>query len=319
MLLALDLDGTLLTTDKRLTQRNIEAITRAQDAGTTVVLASGRHPYSMARYADALHLRKRGGYVLAFNGAQLYDYPTGQLLFQQHLPLHILPRLRDWARRYSLPMLSFRGPIEAPTIISEMPEDHYVVENAANNLMNVEGVDDIAEALAALPTPPPKCLLPGPPELLPEVEAAMKADLAGEIAIYRSAPHYLELVPLGVDKGQTLLRLKAHLGLNQTNLPIPSLTKATVPDASALAPIVPGASTPGSTLPGTSAQEASIAPALIACGDQDNDIPMLRVADIGVAMGNAAANVKAAADFVTLHCDNDGVAHAIDHLILNTK
>lgn len=297
MLLALDLDGTLLTTDKRLTSRNLEAITRAQDAGTTIVLASGRHPYSMARFADTLHLRERGGYILAFNGAQLYHYPTRQLLFEQHLPPHLLPRLRDWARRYSLPMLSFRGPIEAPTIISEMPTDPYVVENAANNRMPIEGVDDIAEALAALPTPPAKCLLPGPPDLLPEVEAAMKADLAGEMEIYRSAPHYLELVPLGVDKGRTLLRLLTHLGLTP---PSPK------PIASA------------ATLPAASAPSDTAAPTLIACGDQDNDIPMIRVASIGVAMGNAAANVKAAADFVTLHCDNDGVAHAIERLILHT-
>lgn len=296
MLLALDLDGTLLTTDKRLTSRNLEAITHAQDAGTTIVLASGRHPYSMARFADALHLRERGGYILAFNGAQLYDYPTDQLLFEQHLPLHLLPRLRNWARRYSLPMLSFRGPIDAPTIISEMPTNPYVVENAANNRMPIEGVDDIAEALTALPTPPAKCLLPGPPELLPEVEAAMKADLAGEMEIYRSAPHYLELVPLGVDKGRTLLRLVTHLGQ--------SATQAVAPEAT-----VRGASTQGPNAPG--------APTLIACGDQDNDISMIRAASIGVAMGNSAANVKAAADFVTLHCDDDGVAHAIEHLILN--
>lgn len=273
MLLALDLDGTLLTTDKRLTERNLEALTRAQDAGTTIVLASGRHPYSMARFAEALHLRERGGYILAFNGAQLYDYATGQLLFEQHLPPHLLPRLRNWARRYHLPMLSFRGPIESPTIISEMPTNHYVVENAANNIMPVEGVTDIAEALAALPTPPPKCLLPGPPELLPEVEAAMKADLAGEMEIYRSAPHYLELVPLGVDKGRTLLRL---------------LDRITPP------------------------------PSIIACGDQDNDISMIRAANIGVAMGNAAAGVKAAADFVTLSCDDDGVAHVVEKFILST-
>lgn len=272
MLLALDLDGTLLTTDKRLTQGNLEAITRAQDAGTTIVLASGRHPYSMARFADVLHLRERGGYILAFNGAQLYDYPTGQLLFEQHLPLHLLPRLRDWARRYSLPMLSFRGPIEAPTIISEMPANPYVVENAANNRMPVEGVADIAEALTALPSPPAKCLLPGPPELLPEVEAAMKADLAGEMEIYRSAPHYLELVPLGVDKGRTLLRLLDHLNCTPADL--------------------------------------------IACGDQDNDISMIRAAGIGVAMGNAADKVKAAANFVALSCDDDGVAHVIEKFIL---
>lgn len=304
MLLALDLDGTLLTTDKRLSARNLEAVSRAQQAGTTIVLASGRHPRSMARFADALHLRERGGYVVAFNGAQLIDYASGRTLFSQHLPAEAVPRLVEWARRYDLPILSFRG----DTIITEHPDDHYVVENAANNRLAVEGVDDLAAELLALypvdagghgmavrsgegsdvavcsgegrvaaPTmcplgPPAKCLLPGPPELLPEVEAAMRADLEGVVDVYRSAPHYLELVPLGVNKGNTLGRLLSLLGRTCEDL--------------------------------------------IACGDQDNDISMIRLARLGVAMGNAAANVQAAAEVVAPTCDEDGVAHIIERYLL---
>lgn len=295
MLLALDLDGTLLTTDKRLSARNLEAVSRAQQGGTTIVLASGRHPRSMARFADALHLRERGGYVVAFNGAQLIDYASGRTLFSQHLPAEAVPRLVGWARRYDLPILSFRG----DTIITEHPEDHYVVENAANNRLDVEGVDDLAAALLALYSadgvgsgigvldggegrvvastmcplgPPAKCLLPGPPELLPEVEAAMRADLEGVVDVYRSAPHYLELVPLGVNKGNTLGRLLSLLGRTCEDL--------------------------------------------IACGDQDNDISMIHLARLGVAMGNAAANVQAAADIVAPTCDEDGVAHIIERYLL---
>lgn len=267
-LLALDLDGTLLTTDKRLTERNLDAITRAQKAGTTIILASGRHPRSMARFADALHLREHGGYLVAFNGSQLIDYTTGQLLYSQHLPEALIPRLVGWARRYDLPILTFRGDI----IITEHPDNYYVVENARNNRFAIEGVDDLIETIAALPEPPAKFLLPGDPELLPEVEAAMRADLQGEIEIFRSAPHYLELVPRGVDKGRTLQRLLNIIGRTREDL--------------------------------------------IACGDQDNDIPMIRLAGTGVAMGNAADNVKAAADVIAPSCDDDGVAQIIESRLL---
>lgn len=269
MLLALDLDGTLLDSQKRLSSHNLDAITRAQDAGTTIVLASGRHPYSMARFADRLHLKERGGYVLAFNGGQLIDYVTGEILFRRELPPELLPQLVEWARRYNLPVMSFRGNV----IITEQPQNHYIVENAANNRMTVEGVTNFIEALNNLYIPPTKLLLPGDPEILPEVEAAMKADLAGKMSIYRSAPYYLELVPLGIDKGATLERL-----LN--------ITRSTRED-------------------------------LIACGDQDNDISMIRLAGIGVAMGNAVDEAKAVADYVTLTNDEDGVAHVIERFILH--
>ena len=59
-----------------------------------------------------------------------------------------------------------------------------------------------------------------------------------------------------------------------------------------------------------------IAPAqVISFGDAANDIPMLREAGMGVAMGNAADAVKAAADMVTLSNNDDGIAAALEKLL----
>jgi len=49
----------------------------------------------------------------------------------------------------------------------------------------------------------------------------------------------------------------------------------------------------------------------MAFGDDLNDLSMLRAAGLGVAMGNASAEVKAAADYVTAACDENGVALAL--------
>ena len=51
----------------------------------------------------------------------------------------------------------------------------------------------------------------------------------------------------------------------------------------------------------------------MAFGDGQNDIEMLRHAGIGVAMGNAAEEVQAAADYVTASVDEDGVGRALRH------
>lgn len=51
----------------------------------------------------------------------------------------------------------------------------------------------------------------------------------------------------------------------------------------------------------------------MAFGDGGNDIPILRQAGIGVAMGNSTAEVQAAANYVTTHIDDDGVARALRH------
>lgn len=51
----------------------------------------------------------------------------------------------------------------------------------------------------------------------------------------------------------------------------------------------------------------------MAFGDGGNDISMLRHAGIGVAMGQAKEDVKAAADYVTTSADEDGICHALKH------
>ncbi|HHU64292.1 MAG TPA: HAD family phosphatase [Clostridiales bacterium] len=56
---------------------------------------------------------------------------------------------------------------------------------------------------------------------------------------------------------------------------------------------------------------------VIAIGDSFNDISMLEVAGLGVAVANAPDDVKAHADFITLPHYNDGVAHVIEKFILS--
>ena len=58
---------------------------------------------------------------------------------------------------------------------------------------------------------------------------------------------------------------------------------------------------------------------LMACGDGWNDLPMIRCAGMGVAMGNAQAPVKAAADYQTADNDHDGVGLAVEKFILSEE
>ena len=51
----------------------------------------------------------------------------------------------------------------------------------------------------------------------------------------------------------------------------------------------------------------------MACGDSDNDLTMLRAADVSVAMGNGNDNAKAAATWVTTDIHDDGLLHAFEH------
>lgn len=54
---------------------------------------------------------------------------------------------------------------------------------------------------------------------------------------------------------------------------------------------------------------------IAAIGDGYNDIPMIRYAGTGIAMGNARDPVKEVADFVTDPIEKDGLLHAVEYLL----
>ena len=54
---------------------------------------------------------------------------------------------------------------------------------------------------------------------------------------------------------------------------------------------------------------------IMAMGDTEVDLGIINFAGTGVAMENSPETVKMAADFVSTHCEEDGVAHAIERFI----
>ena len=72
-ILCVDLDATLLCEDKSITQKNREAIHRMLEAGHYIALATGRPVETAREVARELGLNTPGCYMIAFNGAVLYD------------------------------------------------------------------------------------------------------------------------------------------------------------------------------------------------------------------------------------------------------
>lgn len=58
---------------------------------------------------------------------------------------------------------------------------------------------------------------------------------------------------------------------------------------------------------------------VMAIGDAQTDVSMIKMAGMGIAMGNAPDDVKEVADYVTKGVEEDGVAYAVDKFILNNE
>lgn len=83
-LIATDLDGTLLGSDKTVSLRNRRALRACLDRGIAVMLASGRSFHAIARIAREADLQDC--LVMSSNGARLDETVRGSLLFEDNIP-----------------------------------------------------------------------------------------------------------------------------------------------------------------------------------------------------------------------------------------
>src|ERR1700761_1884704 len=83
-LAAIDMDGTLLGHDGKISPDNARAVRRLQDAGVEVVLASGRHYLNMQRYADLL---PGVNWLVACQGGEITDPARKNILTREFLDL----------------------------------------------------------------------------------------------------------------------------------------------------------------------------------------------------------------------------------------
>ena len=82
-LIALDLDGTLLDSEKRLSKENFDALQRAHRAGAFIVPATGRFFAAMPAVVRALPFLR---YAITINGARVSDASDSQVLYTAEIP-----------------------------------------------------------------------------------------------------------------------------------------------------------------------------------------------------------------------------------------
>ena len=265
-LIALDLDGTLTNSEKLVTERTKAALKQAMEKGVKIVLASGRLPQGIEFIARELEMQERGGYILAYNGGYIADAKSGEILYRKLLDSEFVPELCKFAAKNNVTIATFG---EDGTFYSENVDDKWLYEDSVNCRCPLKKVENLAEAVDF---PVNKMLVSVAPERRDEVEERMAAQFMPRIDVYHSAPFFIEAMPLGVNKGESLAILLEKLGMTAENL--------------------------------------------MACGDSGNDLAMIKLAGIGVAMGNAEDYVKEAADFVSADNDHDGVAVALEQFVL---
>lgn len=210
-LIAVDLDGTLTNSKKDISPRNRYALLEAQARGKRVVIASGRHPLGVVPIARDLMLDRYGGYIMSFNGGKIIDFSTGQTVVSKRFPVEYLPDIVSVLKESNITILTF----DDRRIYADSKHNDYT--DIEKDVLKTDMVvtDDFVSTVKFDIN---KLLLAGEPDELDRYQAVLTKRYDGLLAIYKSAPYFLELMPFGISKGAMLPLLLEHLGVKREEL-----------------------------------------------------------------------------------------------------
>ncbi|HIT06484.1 MAG TPA: Cof-type HAD-IIB family hydrolase [Candidatus Scybalocola faecipullorum] len=210
-LLAFDLDGTLTNSKKELTKETRNLLMKVQQQGIRIVLASGRPVYGVMPLAEELELSKYGGYILAFNGACLFDCFAGETIFSENICAEMALELAGTSKEYSAALLTY----EDDHLVTENSKDCYVIKEASINHMDIKEVENFENYVNF---PMEKCIIAGDKYILEKAEKELQKRFENILSVYRSEPYFLEIMAPGIHKAKALAQLLERLHLPKDSL-----------------------------------------------------------------------------------------------------
>ncbi|OAV68994.1 Phosphatase YidA [Bacteroidales bacterium Barb6XT] len=201
-LLVLDIDGTLLNDSKVMTSGTLTALLKVQQAGVRIVLASGRPAYGVLPIAKALEMDKYGGFIMSYNGGQILNAQSGEILFEKKLDAETVSYVQKKAKKRGVPVFTYANDL----IVTDAPENAHVLAEAALNKMRVAGAEDFTGTASH-----EYVLVSDDNTVLSDLYVHWKKRLNGVADVFFSEPFFLEIVPPSVNKGDALSFLKDAL------------------------------------------------------------------------------------------------------------
>ncbi len=209
-LIAFDLDGTLLPYGSPPRPRVLEALRRAQTAGITVTIATGRAPITARPYAHQLGITAA---IICFQGGRVVDPITGETLYARTYPLALARAVLAYAQALERELEDGWAPLvyqgdEMYLTRLWLSEEEYR-EFFAPSWHQIASFDELPEA------PVDKIIFVGDPSKLDALRPRLEKRFHGLVEIVRSWDVFLEVTALGVTKGNALAWLAQHLGIPQ--------------------------------------------------------------------------------------------------------
>jgi Cof subfamily protein (haloacid dehalogenase superfamily) len=205
-----DVDGTLVTTDKALRPRTIEAVHRLHEQGVGFSICSSRPPFGLTMMVEPLALTLPFG---GYNAGAIVETDL-TVIEQKVIAAGTAKRAVDVFHQFGIDCWVFDG---NRWVITNRQGDH--VDHEIHTIQTPPTVvsqftDDCFNAVGKIVG------ASNDHDRVAKVEAAMREALASSANAARSQPYYCDVIPPGIDKGRIVEVLAARLGIDRSEVAV---------------------------------------------------------------------------------------------------
>lgn len=212
-LIAIDLDGTLLTDEKTISAGNKAAIQAAKAQGVKVVLCTGRPLNSVLNYLEELGLTETGDYAVTFNGGLVQKNDTGEILSKDVMTHETMADIYALGQSLEIPIDVVSGDIVYN--LQPQPEAHPSIYHELNRILTFKD-----STVADLPKDRDynKMVSAMPKEYLEQKLGEIPQAYRDKYSIVRSGTNLFEFLNKNVTKANGLKRLGELLDIQSSEM-----------------------------------------------------------------------------------------------------
>lgn len=278
-LIALDLDGTLLTSSKTIDEVTKNKLIEAQRLGIKIVIATGRDKGSISFVSDPLELEKGNNFVAGMNGQIIYDFENKKYYVDDVLGVEDAKKVMRLGKKMNFEVISCCGYDHYDLVSRSLklkknirrwlfgePIDYGFKKGKQRFFMIHDCEYEITKDINKFVLIQTESYFK---KNLPKIRTQLK-----DYDIYEVAHDWIEVMPRGVSKGSAITKIAQQYNISKDEM--------------------------------------------MAFGDAENDISMFDSVKYSIAMGNAMDTLKDKAYDVTDTNDQQGIAKALDKYIFNS-
>lgn len=199
-LIVVDIDGTLLNHQHKITDLTKQTVEQLIQAGYEIMLASGRHFQDV--YLIAQQLGVQAG-VITSNGARVHNH-IGEVIYEDFIPADLVARVLDLSKGFEVHRNIYQQDL---WLVEEPHEELLAIHHLSGfeyqfrdfNKIGLEQIDNI--------------YFTAQHDLLVELESVLRSTLGDLLNITFTSAEYLEVMNLGVSKGHALEMIMRQKGL----------------------------------------------------------------------------------------------------------